>query len=155
MFRLTKTPSQESDVFRSTDSPVSHHVLDLYFEDNKKSLGAILSSLPGVGLKRKLSSDMRDLQSLDVPNKIPKKGLCCGLEKGFLLHILRNGKLFLLPFWEVLVKHSLQALEKYFVVWCVCFCCNSLFTLFQSSFNSLNEHCIFLSQMVPFPCVIP
>ncbi|XP_054060647.1 LON peptidase N-terminal domain and RING finger protein 2 isoform X3 [Rissa tridactyla] len=73
VFRLTKTPSQESDVFRSTDSPVSHHVLDLYFEENKKSLGAILSSLPGVGLKRKLSSDMRDLQSLDVPNKIPKK----------------------------------------------------------------------------------
>ncbi|KFQ80256.1 LON peptidase N-terminal domain and RING finger protein 2, partial [Phoenicopterus ruber ruber] len=73
VFRLTKTSSQESDVFRSTDSPVSHHVLDLYFEDNKKSLGAILSSLPGAGLKRKLSSDMRDLQSLDVPNKIPKK----------------------------------------------------------------------------------
>lgn len=92
MFRLTKTPSQESDVFRSTDSPVSHHVLDLYFEDNKKSLGAILSSLPGVGLKRKLSSDMRDLQSLDVPNKIPKKGLCCGLKRGFLLHILKNDK---------------------------------------------------------------
>ncbi|XP_010118873.1 PREDICTED: LON peptidase N-terminal domain and RING finger protein 2, partial [Chlamydotis macqueenii] len=73
VFRLTKTPSQESDVFRSTDSSVSHHVLDLCFEDNKKSLGAILSSLPGVGLKRKLSSDTRDLQSLDVPNKIPKK----------------------------------------------------------------------------------
>lgn len=93
MFRLTKTPSQESDVFRSTDSPVSHHVLDFYFEDNKKSLGAILSSLPGVSLKRKLSSDMRDLQSLDVPNKIPKKGLCCGLGRGFLLHILKNDKL--------------------------------------------------------------
>ncbi|XP_010574031.1 PREDICTED: LON peptidase N-terminal domain and RING finger protein 2 isoform X2 [Haliaeetus leucocephalus] len=73
VFRLTKTPSQESDVFRSSDSPVPHHVLDLYFEDNKKSLGAILSSLPGAGLKRKLSNDMRDLQSLDVPNKIPKK----------------------------------------------------------------------------------
>lgn len=86
MFRLTKTPSQESDVFRSTDSPVSHHVLDLYFEDNKKSLGAILSSLPGVGLKRKLSSDMRDLQNLDVPNKIPKKGLCCGLGNFFCTH---------------------------------------------------------------------
>lgn len=92
MFRLTKTPSQESDVFRSTDSPVSHHVLDLYFEDNKKSLGAILSSLPGAGLKRKLSSDMRDLQSLDVPSKIPKKGLYCGLKRGFLLHILKNDK---------------------------------------------------------------
>lgn len=81
MFRLTKTPSQESDVFRSTDSSVTHHVLDLYFDDNKKSLGAILSSLPGIGLKRKLSSDMRDLQSLDVPSKILKKGLCYGLEK--------------------------------------------------------------------------
>ncbi|XP_074391892.1 LON peptidase N-terminal domain and RING finger protein 2 isoform X2 [Zonotrichia albicollis] len=73
MFRLTKTPSQESDVFRSTDSSVTHHVLDLYFDDNQKSLGAILSSLPGVGLKRKLSNDMRDLQSLDVPSKILKK----------------------------------------------------------------------------------
>uniref|UniRef100_U3JMM6 LON peptidase N-terminal domain and ring finger 2 n=2 Tax=Ficedula albicollis TaxID=59894 RepID=U3JMM6_FICAL len=73
MFRLTKTPSQESDVFRNTDSSVTHRVLDLYFDDNKKSLGAILSSLPGVGLKRKLSSDTRDLQSLDVPNKILKK----------------------------------------------------------------------------------
>lgn len=79
MFRLTKNPSQEPDVFRSTDSPASHNVLDRYFEDSKKSLGAILSSLPGTGLKRKLSSDMRDIQSLDVPSKIPKKGLCCGL----------------------------------------------------------------------------
>lgn len=95
MFRLTKTPSQESDVFRSSDSPVPHHVLDLYFEDNKKSLGAILSSLPGVGLKRKLSNDMRDLQSLDVPNKIPKKGLCCGMGRGFLLHILKTDKILL------------------------------------------------------------
>ncbi|KAI1241701.1 hypothetical protein IHE44_0005188 [Lamprotornis superbus] len=75
MFRLTKTPSQESDVFRNTDSSVTHHVLDLYFDDNKKSLGAILSSLPGVGLKRKLSSDTRDLQSLDVPSKILKKDI--------------------------------------------------------------------------------
>ncbi|XP_056349121.1 LON peptidase N-terminal domain and RING finger protein 2 isoform X2 [Oenanthe melanoleuca] len=73
MFRLTKTPSQESDVFRNTDSSVTHHVLDLYFDDNKKSLGTILSGLPGVGLKRKLSSDTRDLQSLDVPSKILKK----------------------------------------------------------------------------------
>ena len=89
MFRLTKTPPQESDVFRSSDSPVPHYVLDLYFEDNKKSLGAILSSLPGAGLKRKLSNDMRDLQSLDVPNKIPKKGLCCGMGRGYLLHILK------------------------------------------------------------------
>uniref|UniRef100_A0A663LVA8 LON peptidase N-terminal domain and ring finger 2 n=1 Tax=Athene cunicularia TaxID=194338 RepID=A0A663LVA8_ATHCN len=74
----TQSAAEDSSVagsskVKSTDSPVSHHVLDLYFEDNKKSLGAILSSLPGVGLKRKLSSDMRDLQSLDVPTKIPKK----------------------------------------------------------------------------------
>lgn len=101
MFRLTKNPSQESDVFRSTDSPVAHHVLDRYFEDNKKSLGAILSSLPGAGLKRKLSSDMRDLQSLDVPNKIPKKGLCCGLERSFLLCMLKNDTVFSSPFLGV------------------------------------------------------
>lgn len=83
MFRLTKNPSQESDVFRSTDSPTSHNVLDRYFEDSKKSLGAVLSNLPGTGLKRKLSSDMRDIQSLDVPSKIPKKGLCCGFRFSF------------------------------------------------------------------------
>ncbi|XP_019379393.1 PREDICTED: LON peptidase N-terminal domain and RING finger protein 2, partial [Gavialis gangeticus] len=72
VFRL-KTPSQESDFLRNTDSSASHPALDLYCEDNKKSLGAILSSLPGDNLKRKLSSDLKDLQSLDVPNKIPKK----------------------------------------------------------------------------------
>ncbi|XP_067419660.1 LON peptidase N-terminal domain and RING finger protein 2 isoform X2 [Emydura macquarii macquarii] len=73
VFRLTKALSQESDVLRSTDSSLSCNVLDLHFEDNKKSLGTILSRLPGARLKRKLSNDLRDLQSLDVPNKIPKK----------------------------------------------------------------------------------
>ncbi|CAM5075108.1 unnamed protein product [Natator depressus] len=72
VFKLTKALSQESDVLRSTNSSLSHNVLDLHFED-QKSLGTILSSLPVARLKRKLSSDSRDLQSLDVPNKIPKK----------------------------------------------------------------------------------
>ncbi|EMP27167.1 LON peptidase N-terminal domain and RING finger protein 2, partial [Chelonia mydas] len=72
VFKLTKALSQESDVLRSTNSSLSHNVLDLHFEDHK-SLGTILSSLPVARLKRKLSSDSRDLQSLDVPNKIPKK----------------------------------------------------------------------------------
>lgn len=113
MFRLTKNPSQESDVFRSTDSPVAHNVLDRYFEDNKKSLGAILSSLPGAGLKRKLSGDVRDLQSLDVPNKVPKKGLCCGLERGFLLHMLKNDKLLFIVYSYVIV---MLCVEYYFLV---------------------------------------
>ncbi|KAM9170401.1 LON peptidase N-terminal domain and RING finger protein 2 [Pangshura tecta] len=73
VFRLTKALSQEPDVLQSTNSSLSPNVLDLHFEDNKKSLGTILSSLPGARLKRKLSSDLTDLQSLDVPNKIPKK----------------------------------------------------------------------------------
>ncbi|CAM4392069.1 LON peptidase N-terminal domain and RING finger protein 2 [Caretta caretta] len=72
VFKLTKALSQESDVLRSTSSSLSHNVLDLHFEDHK-SLGTILSSLPVARLKRKLSSDLRDLQSLDVLNKIPKK----------------------------------------------------------------------------------
>ncbi|XP_008165607.3 LON peptidase N-terminal domain and RING finger protein 2 isoform X2 [Chrysemys picta bellii] len=72
VFRLTKALSQEPDVLR-TNSSLSHNVLDFHFEDNKKSLGTILSSLPSARLKRKLSSDLMDLQSLDVPNKIPKK----------------------------------------------------------------------------------
>ncbi|XP_074847715.1 LON peptidase N-terminal domain and RING finger protein 2 isoform X2 [Carettochelys insculpta] len=71
--KFTKALSQEPDVLRSTDSSLSHNVLDLHFEENKKSLGTILSSLPGTRLKRKLSCDLKDLQSLDVPNKIPKK----------------------------------------------------------------------------------
>uniref|UniRef100_A0A8C8S6A4 LON peptidase N-terminal domain and ring finger 2 n=1 Tax=Pelusios castaneus TaxID=367368 RepID=A0A8C8S6A4_9SAUR len=73
VFRLTKALSQESDVLRSFDSSISHNVLDLHFEDNKKSLGTIFSRLPGARLKRKLSDDLGDLQSLDVANKIPKK----------------------------------------------------------------------------------
>uniref|UniRef100_A0ACB8FJM7 Uncharacterized protein n=1 Tax=Sphaerodactylus townsendi TaxID=933632 RepID=A0ACB8FJM7_9SAUR len=62
-----KNPSQETDVFRNTDSSVSHHILDLYFED-KKTLGTVLSNLPSASLKRKLSSD-----AADVPSKIPRK----------------------------------------------------------------------------------
>ncbi|RMC06657.1 hypothetical protein DUI87_16095 [Hirundo rustica rustica] len=70
VFRLTKTPSQESDVFRSTDSSVTHHVLDLYFDDNKKSLGAILSSLPGVGLKESYG-DVLPENTTDTSSEIP------------------------------------------------------------------------------------
>lgn len=86
--RLTKTPSQEADVFRNTDSSVSHHILDLHFEDNKKTLGTVLSNLPGANLKRKFSSDAGDLQSLDVPSKIPRKGQFLNVlltPSGFLL----------------------------------------------------------------------
>nr|XP_056717973.1 LON peptidase N-terminal domain and RING finger protein 2 [Euleptes europaea] len=72
VLRLTKNPSQETDVFRNTDSSVSHHILDSYFED-KKSLETVLSNLPGASLKRKFSSDAGNLQNLDVPSKIPRK----------------------------------------------------------------------------------
>lgn len=71
--KLTKNPSQDTDVFRNTDSSVSQNILDLYFED-KKTLGTVLSNLPGTNLKRKFSSDVGDLQNLDVPSKIPRKG---------------------------------------------------------------------------------
>ncbi|XP_061482846.1 LON peptidase N-terminal domain and RING finger protein 2 isoform X2 [Rhineura floridana] len=73
ILKLTKNLFQEADVYRSTDSPVSHHILDFCFEDNKKTLGTVLSSLPGASLKRKFSSDVGDLQSLEVPSKIPRK----------------------------------------------------------------------------------
>ncbi|XP_060089809.1 LON peptidase N-terminal domain and RING finger protein 2 [Heteronotia binoei] len=72
VLRLTKTPSQDTDVFRNTDSSVSQHILDLYFED-KKTLGTVLYNLPGASLKRKFSSDVGDLQNIDVPSKIPRK----------------------------------------------------------------------------------
>nr|XP_028583729.1 LON peptidase N-terminal domain and RING finger protein 2 [Podarcis muralis] len=70
--KLTKNLSQDTDAYRSTESSVSHHILDFSFEDNKKTLGTVLSSLPGASLKRKFSSD-GDLQSLGVPIKIPRK----------------------------------------------------------------------------------
>ncbi|XP_062982337.1 LON peptidase N-terminal domain and RING finger protein 2 [Elgaria multicarinata webbii] len=73
ILRLTKKPSQETDVYRSPDSSVSNHILDSYFEDNKKTLGTVLSNLPGASLKRKFSNDVGDLQSLEVPCKIPRK----------------------------------------------------------------------------------
>lgn len=72
--KLTKNLSQDTDAYRSTESSVSHHILDFSFEDNKKTLGTVLSSLPGASLKRKFSSD-GDLQSLGVPIKIPRKGV--------------------------------------------------------------------------------
>lgn len=80
MLRLTRNPSQENDVYRCIDSSISHH--DFYFEENKKTLGKVLSSLPSANLKRKFSIDGGDLQNLDVPSKIPRKGLlqpftCC------------------------------------------------------------------------------
>ncbi|KAH0624618.1 hypothetical protein JD844_032274 [Phrynosoma platyrhinos] len=73
VLRLTKSPSQETDVYRSADTSVSHTILDSYFEENKKTLGTVLSSLPSASLKRKYSSDVGDLQGLDVPSKIPRK----------------------------------------------------------------------------------
>lgn len=73
MLRLTRNPSQENDVYRCIDSSISHH--DFYSEENKKTLGKVLSSLPSANLKRKFSTDGGDLQNLDVPSKIHRKGL--------------------------------------------------------------------------------
>uniref|UniRef100_A0A8C6YD54 LON peptidase N-terminal domain and ring finger 2 n=1 Tax=Naja naja TaxID=35670 RepID=A0A8C6YD54_NAJNA len=73
---LTRNPSQENDVYRCIDSSVSHH--DFYFEENKKTLGKVLSSLPSANLKRKFSTDGEDLQNLDVPSKIHRKDATCG-----------------------------------------------------------------------------
>ncbi|XP_070799453.1 LON peptidase N-terminal domain and RING finger protein 2 [Pituophis catenifer annectens] len=71
MLRLTRNPSQENDVYRCIDSSISHH--DFYSEENKKTLGKVLSSLPSANLKRKFSTDGGDLQNLDVPSKIHRK----------------------------------------------------------------------------------
>ncbi|XP_042314663.1 LON peptidase N-terminal domain and RING finger protein 2 [Sceloporus undulatus] len=73
VLRLTKNPSEETDVHRNADTSVSHPILDSYFEENKKTLETVLSSLPSSSLKRKYSSDVGDSQVLDVPSKIPRK----------------------------------------------------------------------------------
>nr|XP_060625751.1 LON peptidase N-terminal domain and RING finger protein 2 [Anolis sagrei ordinatus] len=87
VLKLTKNPSQEIDVYRNIDTSVSHPILDSYFEENKKSLGIILSSLPSASLKRKYSTDVGDLQGLDVPSKIPRKDgdAACGNSTSFPL----------------------------------------------------------------------
>ncbi|XP_028904080.1 LON peptidase N-terminal domain and RING finger protein 2 isoform X1 [Ornithorhynchus anatinus] len=73
VFRLTKTPSQESDVFQSTDSSVSHHVVNLHFEDAPKTLKTVPSRFASPRLKREFTSDLEDVQNSDIPNKIPKE----------------------------------------------------------------------------------
>ncbi|XP_075446584.1 LON peptidase N-terminal domain and RING finger protein 2 isoform X1 [Ascaphus truei] len=72
IFRLSKASFPESDLFRGKDFPDSHQTFDLPVDQAKKTLGSVLSCLPGVGLKRKLSNTSEDLPSMDLPVKATK-----------------------------------------------------------------------------------
>ncbi|XP_044526367.1 LON peptidase N-terminal domain and RING finger protein 2 isoform X1 [Gracilinanus agilis] len=65
--------SKESDVYQNSDSSVSHHVLDLHFEDKKKTFKTALSNVSSANLKRKFSTDLEDVPNLNIPNKISKE----------------------------------------------------------------------------------
>ncbi|XP_007501189.1 LON peptidase N-terminal domain and RING finger protein 2 isoform X1 [Monodelphis domestica] len=72
LFQFNKILSQESDVYQNSDSSVSHHVLDLHFED-KKTFKTALSNVSSASLKRKFSADLEDVLNLNIPNKISKE----------------------------------------------------------------------------------
>ncbi|KAJ1118394.1 hypothetical protein NDU88_006585 [Pleurodeles waltl] len=74
MYQLTKATSQASIPLQSTNpSTVPHHTSDLQQEEKKKTLGVVLSNLPGANLKRQLSSSSGDLRIVGMPSKLVKK----------------------------------------------------------------------------------
>ncbi|XP_043848803.1 LON peptidase N-terminal domain and RING finger protein 2 isoform X3 [Dromiciops gliroides] len=73
LFQFNKTLSQDSDVYQNSDSSVLHHVLDLHFEDKKKTFKTTLSSVSSASLKREFPTDLEDVQNPSIPNKISKE----------------------------------------------------------------------------------
>ncbi|KAM4701249.1 LON peptidase N-terminal domain and RING finger protein 2 [Discoglossus pictus] len=81
VFRFTKASFLESDLFWRKDFSDSPQTDDQPIEKANKTLGNVLSCLPGAGLKRKLPSTTEDLQSIEIPTKAMKKDAepLCGL----------------------------------------------------------------------------
>lgn len=61
-------------MFRNTNSSVLYFILGLHFEEDKEVLESILPAAPSTGLKRQFPNDLEDVQDLNGPGKIPKKG---------------------------------------------------------------------------------
>ncbi|KAK6485386.1 LON peptidase N-terminal domain and RING finger protein 2-like [Huso huso] len=75
LFKVSKMAPCDSSVFTTVESvknPHSLNKLDLPFEDTK-TLGSVLSSLPGSSLKRRCPSDSGPSQGFELPYKILKQ----------------------------------------------------------------------------------
>nr|XP_014345700.1 PREDICTED: LON peptidase N-terminal domain and RING finger protein 2 [Latimeria chalumnae] len=70
VFKVNKTAPQDSGMFPSAKCTTAP---GLQFENSKKSLESVLSSLPGASLKRKYICDTGSSQSFEIPSKIPKQ----------------------------------------------------------------------------------
>ncbi|XP_063809451.1 LON peptidase N-terminal domain and RING finger protein 2 [Pseudophryne corroboree] len=72
VFRITKASLSETDPFQMKDFPGCTKICDLPDDNATKTLGSVLSCLPGVGLKRKRASSSEDRQSIELPAKAIK-----------------------------------------------------------------------------------
>lgn len=69
-FRLTKAPIPKSDLFQMKNVLDWPDTCDLPDDRQTKTLGSVLSCLPGVGLKRKRAGTSDDVHSIELPAKV-------------------------------------------------------------------------------------
>ncbi|KAG9492546.1 hypothetical protein GDO78_000832 [Eleutherodactylus coqui] len=69
-FRLTKASFPKSDLFQMKNILDCPDICDLPDDKATKTLGIVLSCLPGVGVKRKRASSSEDVHSFDLPAKV-------------------------------------------------------------------------------------
>ncbi|XP_069826983.1 LON peptidase N-terminal domain and RING finger protein 2 [Dendropsophus ebraccatus] len=69
-FRLTKASFSKLDMFQMKNVLDCPDICDLPDEKATKTLGSVLSCLPGVGLKRKRASTSEDANSIELPAKV-------------------------------------------------------------------------------------
>ncbi|KAM3935496.1 LON peptidase N-terminal domain and RING finger protein 2 [Leptodactylus fuscus] len=68
-FRLTKATFPKSDLFQMKKALDCPNICDLSDDKATKTLGSVLSCLPGVGVKRKRASTSEDVHSIELPAK--------------------------------------------------------------------------------------
>ncbi|XP_068124312.1 LON peptidase N-terminal domain and RING finger protein 2 [Hyperolius riggenbachi] len=72
VFKLTKASFPKPDGFHIKNPTDCPDICELSDEKAAKTLGSVLSCLPGVGLKRKFSSTSEDSQNNEMPAKVMK-----------------------------------------------------------------------------------
>ncbi|XP_041114785.1 LON peptidase N-terminal domain and RING finger protein 2 isoform X6 [Polyodon spathula] len=103
LFKVSKTSPCDSSVFTTVESvktPHSLNKLDFPFEDTK-TLGSVLSSLPGSSLKRRCHSDSGSSQGFELPCKIlkqdgeclPQKTAVCKGSREVPIHLVDSSDL--------------------------------------------------------------
>ncbi|XP_040281023.1 LON peptidase N-terminal domain and RING finger protein 2 [Bufo bufo] len=70
VFRLTKASFPKSDLLEMKNVVDCSDICDLPDDKATKTLGSVLSCLPGVGVKRKRARTSEDVQSIELPAKV-------------------------------------------------------------------------------------